>query len=111
MNLNPEFDLRKYNRVKALAKKYVNLIGKHLVQEVKNEERKNFNQFLESGGKLTYLELRKLNSVYRGDYIKKRLEEDDETQEYVLNTLDFAEGVGEEVQELFAGLKDIKEDF
>jgi len=77
LSLNPNYDVRKYNRIKALAKKYEYLVGKVLVDKVHKEERSNFNKFVSGGGRLTYGELRRLNSVWKRDYVDQQLDQDD----------------------------------
>jgi hypothetical protein len=76
-NLNPDYDIRKFNRIKAIQTFYEKKLGEALKEKVEIQARKDFNDFLASGGKLTYEQIRNLNSVYKQDYVKALLKEDD----------------------------------
>ena len=47
------------------------------------EARKNFQEYIEKGNKLTYEQIKMLNSLHKGDYVKQILKEDDQGMEYL----------------------------
>ena len=50
---------------------------------MQEERRRIFNEEIINGRKLTYLELQKLNSTWKMDYIKHELAHDTKTKYYV----------------------------
>ena len=57
---------------------------------VKHEEvgRKNFNDFIVKGNKLSFTELKKLKQNWKTDYVKVQLVETDEVNNYVKSVVD-----------------------
>ena len=58
-------------------------MGEALIKKVEIQKKVDFNNFLDSGGKLSYMELRNLNSVFKEEYVKMILKEDDAMQNYM----------------------------
>mmetsp|Transcript_42051 Transcript_42051/g.64441 ORF Transcript_42051/g.64441 Transcript_42051/m.64441 type:complete len:234 (-) Transcript_42051:24-725(-) len=111
MNLNPDYDVRKYNRAKALASKWEKMIGKYLVDEVTVLARKNFNEFLAQGGKLTYAELKKLNSVWKEDYINHITKTDEQATEYISQVKEKSKQVQHDTNEVIWSMQDQRDDW
>ena len=68
-----------------MGKFWVKQLGVHLVNKVEEKMHENFVKEIEQGKRLSYLELRKLNSVYKKDYIVQIMKDSDEAIEYVKN--------------------------
>jgi len=94
-----------------LAKKWEKQIGEHLVKEVHKQARKNFNEFIEQGGRLSYLELRKLNSTWKKDYIGHITENDTEATLQLKKVISHAQEANHNITELLWEMEDIKEDW
>ena len=47
------------------------------------EARKNFQEHIAKGNKLTYEQIKMLNTLHKGDYVKQILKEDDQGMEYL----------------------------
>ena len=69
LDLNPHYNKKKFERAKDLANHWTKLLGDKLKKRVEEKQRENFNKFINDGGRLTYKELRELNSVMKKDYI------------------------------------------
>ena len=53
-----------------MVKEWNNEIGEKLMSKVEMKARDKFNDWLKDGNKLTYTQLRGLNSVWKKDYAK-----------------------------------------
>lgn len=53
VNLNAEYDVRKFNRVKAEVDLMKEKLSSNLMNQYKTIHRKNFNDFVSKGGRLT----------------------------------------------------------
>ena len=62
--------------------------------------RKKFNEFLKEGGKLSYDQLRELNSVWKQDYMNNVIQESNQIQEYLRQQQTLVGARVEELQEL-----------
>lgn len=67
-------------------------VGKKMTDQLKNEGRLNFNQWVNKGGKLSYNQLSKLNSVWKKDYAGKIIAESYNMRLYIHK-------VGDDLQE------------
>ena len=66
-----------------MAQLYKEKISDKLKGMVDHQARLNFNEYLSEGNKLTYLQLRKLNSVWKKDYVGHMMEESEVMRQYV----------------------------
>ena len=66
-----------------LARVWVGQLGDKLIKKVKEEEIKIWNEELESGKRLSYNQLRKLNTVFKKEYVKAIVKDDDRATEYI----------------------------
>ena len=73
--------------------------------------RKNFNEFIGGGGKLTYEQIRNLNSVYKEDYVKAMLKEDDAMAEYVKISQGTLLDAFDQVEQMIEGLQDVDDEW
>ena len=73
----------RYGRAVDLARLWVDKLGVKLVKKVKAEEIKIFNEELEEGKRLSFLEIRRLNTVFKKEYIKAIVKDDDHATEYI----------------------------
>jgi len=64
---------------------------------IQNMVKGKFMATVESGNKLTYDELRQLNTVWKDDYMKHIIGESDQMQLYVQNWIKKAQDGGNEV--------------
>ena len=56
-NLNPTYDLNRFKRAQDLANHWLDRLGDKLKQKVRDEKRKNFVEYIQSGNKLTFSEI------------------------------------------------------
>ena len=82
-NLTPIYDQMKYRRAKDMADAWLDKISVSLLKKVEVEAAKNFGLYVEAGHRLSYGDLRKLNTLKKGAYIKEIIKEDDKTQQYL----------------------------
>ena len=73
----------RYGRAVDLARIWVDKLGVKLVKKVKAEEIKIFNEELEEGKRLSFLEIRRLNTVFKKEYVKAIVKDDDRATEYI----------------------------
>jgi hypothetical protein len=59
----------KYGRSKDLANYWMKQMGDKLLLKTLEEARRNFQKFIEEGNKLTYEQIKMLNTIHKGDYI------------------------------------------
>ena len=83
MDLNYAFEKEKYARAKDLADVWRRRIGEQLIGKVEEEARANFNTFIGAGNSLQYKELKKLNTVWKKDYVKILLSESKTMKTYI----------------------------
>lgn len=69
-DLKPHYDMLKYGRSKELANYWLKQIGDKLVIMTMEEARENFQKFIAEGNKLSYDQIRMLNTIHKGDYIQ-----------------------------------------
>ena len=50
---------------------------------METKKHENFIDFVKSGGRLSYKQIKDLNSVYKDDYMKLMLNEGDNTNKYL----------------------------
>lgn len=55
----------------------------HILHRVKEERKKNFKNELEEGKKLTFLQIRRLNTMLKREYVNHIVKEDDKVKEYI----------------------------
>jgi len=70
-------------RARDLSESWLKEIGSKLKDKVEIQAREDFQSFLKAGNKLTYRQLRKVNSVWKKDYAKAIMNESDTIKEYV----------------------------
>lgn len=66
-----------------LAQAWLGQLGAKLVDKVKAEEVRIFNDELEGGKRLTYNEIRRLNTVFKKQYVNAITKDDDLAREYI----------------------------
>lgn len=76
-NLAPMYDKMRYNRALKLADVWKMTIGEKMKKKYDDQYRKNFNEYVEKGGKLTYEEIHELSNTLKADYITHVLHECD----------------------------------
>ena len=59
------------------------LLVRDILDRVQKERKKNFNKELEEGKKLTFLEIRRLNTILKREYVNHIMEEDDNVRDYI----------------------------
>ena len=59
------------------------LLVRNILDRVQKERKKNFNKELEEGKKLTFLEIRRLNTMLKREYVNHIMEEDDNIRDYI----------------------------
>ena len=82
LDLLPELNEKKHARAKHLADQWTDKIMDKLATETKGVARKNFQNWVGQGNKLSYNNLRRLNSVWKKDYVESILNESDMVQSY-----------------------------
>jgi uncharacterized phage-like protein YoqJ len=75
------------------------------------EARKNFNEFIAKGNRLTYEEIRMLNTIHKKDYIGHVLKEDDRTQEYLHQANQYLIEKHDEVTKLIWDITDLNDEW
>ena len=58
-------------------------IGENLVKNVEKKKHDDFVSFVKSGGRLSYKQIKELNSVYKDDYMKMMLQNSEDTNKYL----------------------------
>ena len=58
-------------------------VGKNMADKANEAAREGFKDWLDGGGKLTYGQLKKVNSVWRKDYHTAMVKESDQMKEYM----------------------------
>lgn len=56
-DLKPHYDKLRWGRAKDLADHWVDNIGKNLKERVRQEKRKNFIEFIQSGNRLSFSDI------------------------------------------------------
>ena len=83
-NMNVVYDLRDAARAARIRQREKELAEERERRRIIEEKRAEFNLGIrENTGKLTLADLKKLNSVYKRDYIKMVVEEDDQVKEHL----------------------------
>ena len=82
-DLNPIWDQRRHERAVECSKRYLACIAKKLKEKVEIEDIKNFTNFVTDGGKLTYSDIKSLNSKKKNIYTKQLIKECDYSRQYV----------------------------
>jgi hypothetical protein len=60
-NLNPAYAITKLAQINKISSFYKNKLGSNLKEKIEGQKRKNFNEFLQNGGRLTYEEIKNLS--------------------------------------------------
>ena len=86
-NLHPNFrdfvpEIRK-NKLDNQKKNIGGRVNKHLLGLIDDKKLQNFNKEILGGKKLSYLEIRGLDSIYKKNYVNHMLNEDDHLKEYI----------------------------
>ena len=68
-DLNPEYNKIKLARAKDLAAEWAKKLESKLHKETNIVAKENFNVWLKDGNRLSYNHLRKLNTVWKKDYV------------------------------------------
>ena len=77
------YDVKRFVRAKYIAATYKKMIKEDLHQKYKQVRRENFNEFLMEGGSLTFLELKRLDTTLKKDYMKQVMLRDEVSNMYV----------------------------
>lgn len=97
VDLNPKYTEMRHKRAVQLAHKWEDRIGDKLLEKHEEVARKNFNDFIDKGNKLSFTELKKLKSNWKSDYVKAQIVESNEVNEYVKGVVDKIEDNSEAV--------------
>ena len=62
---------------------WIKSMAHKLKKDVKQEQKKNFLEFLKQGGRLSYKELQDLDADWKEDYVKRDLLDDVKVQGYL----------------------------
>ena len=108
-DLKPHYDELRYGRAKNLANHWLDQLGKNLKEQVRQEKRKNFIEFIQSGNRLSFKEIQNLGKTLKGDYTSEILKEDDKINEYVAQRLDDALNKHNEISELIWDIVDVQD--
>jgi len=76
-DLNPHYLKLRHQRAVKCANLWLDVLGAKIKEEVSAEARKNFNQYIAEGNKLTMTQLRELNPQWKDDYIRQQVFEDE----------------------------------
>lgn len=101
----------RYGRAVDLARIWVDKLGVKLVKKVKAEEIKIFNEELEEGKRLSFLEIRRLNTVFKKEYVKAIVKDDDRATEYITVKQNQIADKHDKVNHAIYALEDIQEDW
>ena len=82
-DLKPIYDMIRYGKGKALAKRWEEQIGKVLLQRVAERKRIHFNEYLNDGGTVKYGELKLLNTILKKDYQDHIIRKHEDVIEYL----------------------------
>ena len=86
LNMNVVYDQRDAARAARIRQREKELAAERERKRIIEEKRAEFNLGIrEDKGKLTLADLKKLNSVYKRDYIKMVVEEDDQVKEHLVS--------------------------
>lgn len=105
------YDKLRYGRAVDLARMWVGQLGDKLIKKVKEEEVKIWNEELESGKRLSYNELRRLNTVFKKEYVKAICKDDDRATEYISIKQGEIRDKHDKVNHAIYELEDIQEDW
>ena len=64
---------------------------------METKKHENFIDFVKSGGRLSYKQIKDLNSVYKDDYMKLMLNEGDNTNKYLEKVVLHGQEVTDEI--------------
>ena len=78
---------------------------------MKAEEIKIFNNELEEGKRLSFLEIRRLNTVFKKEYVKAIVKDDDRATEYITIKQSEIADKHDKVNHAIYALEDIQEDW
>ena len=92
LDLGPIYDQKRYKIAINLADDWKIKIG----DELKSQMRDKFNEYINAGNKLSYEQLRELNSVWKKDYMAMVTKESDEVKEYISKTILYLQQVQDE---------------
>ena len=70
IDLNPEYNKKKLSRAQDLASQWEQKIESKLHKETEKVAQEKFKGWLADGNRLSYLDLRKLNTVWKKDYVE-----------------------------------------
>ena len=108
-DLKPHYDELRYGRAVNLANHWLEQLGKNLKEQVRQEKRKNFIEFIQSGNRLSFKEIQNLGKTLKGDYTSEILRDDDKINEYVAQRLDDALNKHNEISELIWDIVDVQD--
>lgn len=69
MDLVPFYQRLRFARASDLAKHWLDIIGLKLVTMVKEQQRKNFIDYIQAGNRLSVKEISMLNTLHKREYI------------------------------------------
>ena len=86
-NLHPNFidkipEQRRKNLMKVV-ESMLNKVDEALIARVKKEKQRIFNKEIEEGKRLSYFEIKELNTMLKGDYVKFIKKEDQIASHYI----------------------------
>ena len=75
--------IQKKEKIRMKRNAMEDLLVRDNLDRVQKERKKNFNKELEEGKKLTFLEIRRLNTMLKREYVNHIMEEDDNIRDYI----------------------------
>jgi len=91
LDLKPYYDEKKYARAKDLGSLWQSRVANHVKDKASGVARENFKAYIEEGNKMSYRQLRKLNSVWKKDYATHMIKESDQMKEYMKNSINLVQ--------------------
>ena len=79
---------------------------KNLTNRYESTKHSNFIEFVKSGGRLSYKQIKQLNSVYKDDYMKLMLQEGEGTTKYLNQVVNKVQVAADEMGALEMQIED-----
>ena len=108
-NLKPHYDQIKYKKSKDLADAWMSKLSEALIKRVEDEAAKNFEKYVEAGHRLSYKDLRILNTRHKEVYIDQMIKDDDHTKQYLSVVQNKVFDKFNEIFTMIQDISDIKE--
>ena len=105
--MDVEYDQRRRKLAIKLRMKEHFIEQERIQREIKRKKLAEFNENIrKDDGKLSFSELKRLNTIYKQNYIQMIAEEDDEVKQYLHKTKDNLEHQEDEVNDMLWKIED-----